>query len=630
MDKETLLKKYWGFTTFKPLQKDIITSTMSGYDTLALLPTGGGKSLCYQLTSLLKEGFVLVISPLVALMEDQVQDLLKRDIKAMYFESHKKSISLIQQLNNCTFGNYKVVYVSPEKLTNALFLQQIIHAPISLIAIDEAHCISEWGHDFRPAYRKINLLLELLPEIPILALTASATSEVVLDIQTQLMLKSPKLFQQSFERPNLSYNIWKTEDKLNAVIQILTHHKGSSIIYCNTREQSEQLAYKMIRHGLAADFFHGGLLLKDKKSKLSEWQKGTFLYMTATSAFGMGIDKSNVRTIIHTNLPQSMEHYYQETGRAGRDGNLSNTFLLFSGSDSKETKNHFLNRQPSTKDLEEIYKDLCNFLQIAYGEGEGVIYELDFESFCNQYNRSFRKTLNCLDQFDRGGIISLTTSNEKYIDVNTKCSVYQATEFIKSQNTPAKVLEYLMRKNPYFFKEKTQIKPQKIITVLQLSFDQFTDALERLERDGILDFTKQKAYFYYTPKTPREDSYTLQTLIKNNTNLYQQKKLKIDAMIAFVEDETNCKRNKILSYFGTLFEGLCHQCSSRSCASLYITEIDFEKKLILLLKDHPQSIQDLNEKLYFEPAALKEVIERLLKTKKIYINHFQQYHWINE
>ena len=630
MDKETLLKKYWGFTTFKPLQKDIITSILTGYDTVGLLPTGGGKSLCYQLPSLLKEGFVLVVSPLIAIMEDQVQDLLKRDIKAMYFESHKKSISLTQQLDNCIFGDYKVVYVSPEKLTNTLFLQQIVHAPISLIAVDEAHCISEWGHDFRPAYRKINLLLELLPEIPILALTASATSKVVRDIQTQLMLKSPKLFQESFVRHNLSYNIWKTEDKFNAVIQILTHYKSSSIIYCNTRQQSEQLAQKMIRHGLAADFFHGGLLLKDKKTKLSEWQKGILLHMSATSAFGMGIDKSNVRTVIHMNLPESIEHYYQETGRAGRDGDLAHTFLLFNDSDSEETKHHFLSQLPSTKDLKEIYKDLCNFLQIAYGEGKDITYELNFESFCSQYNRNFRKTLYCLNQFDREGIISLKASEEKYIDIKTKCSALQATEFLKSQNIAAKVLEYLMRKNPYFFKEKTQISPPKIIDALHLSFNQFTEALERLERNGILDFTEQRAYYYYTPKTPREDSYTLQTIIKNNTTLHQQKKQKIDVMIAFVEDETNCKRNKILQYFGTSVEGVCHQCSSRSCSESYITENDFEKKLILLLKENPQSIQDLNEKLYFEPAALKEVIQRLLKTQKIYINHLQQYHWINE
>ena len=258
------------------------------------------------------------------------------------------------------------------------------------------------------------------------------------------------------------------------------------------------------------------------------------------------------------------------------------------------------------------------------------MYELNFESFCCHYNRNFRKTLYCLKQFDKEGIISLKASNEKYIDIKTKCSAHQATEFIKSQNTPAKVLEYLMRKNPYFFKEKTQISPQKIIVALHLSFDQFTEALKRLEQNGILDFTEQRAYFYYTPKTPREDGYTLQTIIKNNTTLHQQKKLKIDAMIAFVEDETNCKRNKILTYFGTSSEGVCHQCSSRSCSDLYITENDFEKKLILLLKDHPQSIQDLNEKLYFEPAALKEVTERLLKTQKIYINHLQQYHWINE
>ena len=239
MNKQQLLPKYWGFSSFKPLQEDIITSILEGNDTLALLPTGGGKSLCYQLPALLMEGTALVISPLIALMEDQVKSLENRGIKAMYFESHPKSLPLSQQIDNCIYGNYKVVYTSPERLTNDLFLQQISQAPLSLIAVDEAHCISEWGHDFRPAYRKINKIRSIFPSLPVLALTASATPKVVQDIQSELVFKEPKVFRQSFKRPNLAYKIWKTEDKYNTAAQIVRHQKGSSIIYCNTRRQTE-------------------------------------------------------------------------------------------------------------------------------------------------------------------------------------------------------------------------------------------------------------------------------------------------------------------------------------------------------------------------------------------------------
>ena len=309
MNSKELLKIYWGHDTFRPLQEEIIDSVMLSRDTLALLPTGGGKSYCYQIPALMREGFALVISPLIALMEDQVTNLQNKGIKAMYFESDSQGLRLSQQIDNAINGNFKVVYVSPERLLNPSFINHIKQAKISLIAVDEAHCISEWGHDFRPAFRKINLLRPLFPETPILALTASATPEVKNDIANQLELNSPQIFQHSFERPNIAYNIWNTEDKFQTTLQLLNHFEGSSIVYCNSRKQTEYLANFINQNNHKADFFHGGMLPSEKKEKLEAWQRGTISHMVATTAFGMGIDKANVRTVIHTNLPESIENY---------------------------------------------------------------------------------------------------------------------------------------------------------------------------------------------------------------------------------------------------------------------------------------------------------------------------------
>ena len=630
MNKRQLLTKYWGFSSFKPLQEDIITSVLEGNDTLALLPTGGGKSLCYQLPALLMEGTVLIISPLIALMEDQVKSLEDRGIKAMYFESHPKSLPLSQQIDNCIYGNYKVVYTSPERLTNDLFLQQISQAPLSLIAVDEAHCISEWGHDFRPAYRKINKIRSIFPSLPVLALTASATPKVVKDIQTQLVFKKPKVFRQSFKRPNLAYKIWKTEDKYNTAVQILRHQKGSSIIYCNTRRQTEQLAYFFNQSGLSSDFFHGGLSADDKKKKLSEWQNGSIQHITATTAFGMGIDKADVRTLVHMQLPESIEHYYQETGRAGRDGKTANAYLLFHEGDPQELKNQFLNYIPTNQELTSTYKDLCNFFQIAYGEGVDQVYVLDFDRFCERYKRNRRKTLYCLEQFDREGILSLNTIKEKYIRMEAKCSSTQATAFIGQQTTDAKVLEFLMRKYPYFFTESTLVDSSKVCTTLTLSKDRFYAALESLQQLGYLRYSVPSAHFYIIPQTPREDQYTLKPVLQNAKILFEQKKVKIDAMISFTLNTKSCKRNLILSYFGDTVQGVCEKCSSPSCRQELDSEQDFESKLTRLLKAQPHSIQELKQKLYFEPLALQIVLENLLNDQKIKQNQSQKYYWTHE
>jgi ATP-dependent DNA helicase RecQ len=630
MNKQQLLTKYWGFSSFKPLQEDIITSILEGNDTLALLPTGGGKSLCYQLPALLMEGTALVISPLIALMEDQVKSLEDRGIKAMYFESHPKSLPLSQQIDNCIYGNYKVVYTSPERLTNDLFLQQISQAPLSLIAVDEAHCISEWGHDFRPAYRKINKIRSIFPSLPVLALTASATPKVVQDIQSELEFKESKVFRQSFKRPNLAYKIWKTEDKYNTAAQIVRHQKGSSIIYCNTRRQTEQLAYFFNQSGLSSDFFHGGLSADDKKKKLSDWQNGSIQHITATTAFGMGIDKADVRTLVHMQLPESIEHYYQETGRAGRDGKTANAYLLFHEGDPQELKNQFLNYIPTNQELTATYKDLCNFFQIAYGEGVDQVYVLDFDRFCERYERNRRKTLYCLEQFDREGILSLNTIKEKYIRMEAKCSSTQATAFIGEQTTDAKVLEFLMRKYPYFFTESTLVDPSKVCTTLTLSKDRFYAALESLQQLGYLRYSVPSAHFYIIPQTPREDQYTLKPVLQNAKILFEQKKVKIDAMISFTLNMKSCKRNLILSYFGDTVQGVCEKCSSTSCRQELDSEQDFESKLTRLLKAQPHSIQELKQKLYFEPLALQIVLENLLNDQKIKLNQFQKYYWTHE
>ena len=630
MNKQQLLTKYWGFSSFKPLQEDIITSILEGNDTLALLPTGGGKSLCYQLPALLMEGTALVISPLVALMEDQVKSLEDRGIKAMYFESHPKSLPLSQQIDNCIYGNYKVVYTSPERLTNDLFLQQISQAPLSLIAVDEAHCISEWGHDFRPAYRKINKIRSIFPSLPVLALTASATPKVVQDIQSELVFKEPKVFRQSFKRPNLAYKIWKTEDKYNTAAQIVRHQKGSSIIYCNTRRQTEQLAYFFNQSGLSSDFFHGGLSADDKKKKLSDWQNGSIQHITATTAVGMGIDKADVRTLVHMQLPESIEHYYQETGRAGRDGKTANAYLLFHEGDPQELKNQFLNYIPTNQELTATYKDLCNFFQIAYGEGVDQVCILDFDHFCERYKRNRRKTLYCLEQFDREGILSLNTIKEKYIRMEAKCSSTQATAFIGEQTTDAKVLEFLMRKYPYFFTESTLVDSSKVCTTLTLSKDRFYAALESLQQLGSLRYSVPSAHFYIIPQTPREDQYTLKPVLQNAKILFEQKKVKIDAMISFTLNMKSCKRNLILSYFGDTVQGVCEKCSSPSCRQELDSEQDFESKLTRLLKAQPHSIQELKQKLYFEPLALQIVLENLLNDQKIKQNQFQKYYWTHE
>ena len=362
-----LLKKYWQKDKFRPMQKEIIENYQRGEDTVVLLPTGGGKSICYQLPAIVQEGLTLVISPLISLMQDQVNQLNERGIKAMFFENNSLKNPIDHQFDNAKYGNFKLIYSSPERLLNKSFLNQIKSLKIHGIAVDEAHCVSEWGHDFRPAFKAIKNLKQLLPGVPMIALTATATKEVIRSISSDLGMKTPKVFKTSFERKNIQYQVFSPKNKIDFIKKSLKDKKESCIIYCNSRKESESTAMKLRNLGLSCDYFHGGLNNEIKKKKLAEWKNEKTLVIVATSAFGMGIDKDNVRKVFHIMIPESIETYYQETGRVGRDGKLSSAILLVNPDDSNSLFKQSINHLPNKSDLENFFKKLSNYLQIPYG-----------------------------------------------------------------------------------------------------------------------------------------------------------------------------------------------------------------------------------------------------------------------
>ena len=565
MDKFQLLKRYWGFSKFRPYQKDIIDSLLEGKDVIGILPTGIGKSLCYQLPSLIMDGPVLVISPLVALMIDQVRQLGKQGIKSMYFENDIKSTPLQQQIENSIYGNYKLIYCSPERFLNPIFIKQITLINFSLIAIDEAHCISELGHDFRPSYRRLDVLRNLFIKTPILAVSASATNKVIFDIRNLLKLKKAKLYKSSFERSNISYRVLKTEDKFDVLIKLLNKNKGSSIIYCGTRRLAENLALFLNQKGHKSSFFHGGLSQEEKKKKLSAWKLGEVNNITATSAFGMGIDKSDVRIIIHFHFPESIESFYQETGRAGRDGKESFCYLLYNKNDEVELKNQFLNRIPGKSYIEDLYRDLCNFFQIAYGEGKNHKFSLDLVSFCKSYNRSLSKTDQALKYFELSGVFRLIRSREKQLLYNITASMDQIIPFLQKNNHTFQLLEHLIRQKPILKNEKTNINLIRTSNILKTTVDLLVDEFKILNKRGILEFVINELNIDITPLTPREDQFTLIPVIELVSKIYYIKKNKIEAVIKFTQDDQLCKRNSILAYFGEEKSSNCKKCSADSC-----------------------------------------------------------------
>lgn len=571
----SLLKKHWKVDHFRPLQEDSCFSTLNGKDSLVLLPTGGGKSLCYQLPSLLFEGPTLVISPLISLMQDQVAQANSKGIKSMALRNDQP---MNKQLDNIAYGNYKLIYCSPEKTQHKLFLERLAHLNIQCIAVDEAHCISQWGSDFRPAYKKLAQLRDLLPNAPVIALTASATPKVVKDIITELKLVDHQLFQSSFERNNISIELDRSPDKLGSIIRRLKQEQKTTIIYCSSRRETEEISAALNVNDLVSTYFHGGLSAQEKQDRLNGWKSNSTPIIVATNAFGMGIDKADVHLVLHLNLPASLEHYYQEIGRAGRNGQAAKAVLFFQPQDASRAKKQFLAHLPPTDFIEKCYKHLCNYLNIAYGEGHEGVWDLSFTDFCATYQLSPKKAAHCLTLFDQGSIFHQIQHSNLDAKAQLLCTPKQLkNELEHGTVSQAKALQTIARKYPGIFDQELTINLDEITQSSSLKFSELIALLNQYHEQGVMTFNYNQSDLRLIGLVPREDQYTLRELLRNNKNYLQGKKEKIEAMIAFASKDEKCKQKELLAYFGEKKEENCHQCSALSCLK---TSTNFDSTLL--------------------------------------------------
>lgn len=628
-----ILKQYWGYDAFRPLQEDIIRSVADGKDTVGLMPTGGGKSLTFQVPALAKEGVCLVITPLIALMKDQVENLKKRDIKAVSIHSGLSREEINITLDNCIYGGVKFLYLSPERLGTELFQTKVQQMNVNLLAIDEAHCISQWGYDFRPSYLKVAEIRELIPETPVLALTATATPEVVDDIQKRLLFKQKNLFQKSFKRDNLVYVVRQAEDKEQQLLNITAKVKGSAVVYVRSRKKTQEYSELLVQNGISASSFHAGMPqdVKDKRQKM--WTDGDIRIIVSTNAFGMGIDKPDVRLVVHMDAPDTLEAYFQEAGRAGRDGLKAYAVMLWSNNDKTRLKRGVALSFPEKEKILNVYEALGNYFQLAVGSGFGMIYDFNLMHFCKSYRMNVMMVFNSLKILQRAGYIEFTEElllSAKVMFIMRRDDLYK---FQVANEDSDNFIKLLLRSYTGLFSEYVPIDEELLAKRMNTTRNTIYEYLVNLSRLGVIKYIPQKKTPLISYTTSREDSKYIQLrkeVYSDRKDKYEQR---IQSVISYGTTNHTCRSKQLLQYFGQQGGENCGKCDV--CQSIKQTDIDtsdfeqIQESIKEALSKTPLTFDNLIMKINVNQETLQKVLRWLEEYELVEENENGELEWSN-
>lgn len=615
-----ILQKYWEYKSFRPLQSEIIESIGNHRDTLGLMPTGGGKSLTFQVPAMTKNGVCVIITPLIALMNDQVENLHKREISAAAVHSGLSAEQIMITLDNAVLGAYKFLYISPERLGTEMFQKKIVQTEVSMLVVDEAHCISQWGYDFRPAYLKIAQIRKLIPEVPVLALTATATPEVVDDIQNKLLFKEKNVFRTSFVRKNLAYVVRTTENKEEQLLKILNNVNGSSVVYVRSRLKTKELAEMLNANGISSEHFHAGLATELKNAVQKRWTNDQTRVIVATNAFGMGIDKPDVRTVVHIDLPDSLEAYFQEAGRAGRDGNRAFAVLLYNNSDAVKLKKRISDSFPAKEYVLKVYEALGNYYEIGVGSGLEHNFAFELSDFCKSFGFSHLQAYNALKLLQQAGYIDLTDEQDStssvFFSVNR-----DALYVIKHSEEQEKLIHILLRSYTGLFTNPAYISEETIAARLGWTRQKVYENLSLLSKEKIIDYIPRRQASFITYTLERQDIKHISLgdeIYKNRLMRYQKR---IDNILKYAQEETFCRLKILLAYFGeTNIEncGKCDICLKNKEQTIATNEFDsIQNEIEKILQINPQSIQFIIKNIGKNDRKVMDVVRFLIDNGQI-------------
>lgn len=632
MQIKDILIKYWGYSSFRPLQEDIINSVLEGKDTLALLPTGGGKSICFQVPAMTKKGICIVITPLIALMKDQVENLKRKGIKAVaiYSGMHTNEINIA--FNNCINGSVKFLYISPERLETNSLRENIKKMNVNLLSVDEAHCISQWGYDFRPTYLKIADIRQFIPDVPVLALTATATKEVVKDIQQKLLFKEENVFQTSFERKNLIYVVLKEENKLMRLLKIFRNVKGTGIVYVRNRRKTHEISDFLNKNNINSDYYHAGLDTKLRDKKQKAWMDGTKRIIVSTNAFGMGIDKPNVRSVVHLDLPDSIESYFQEAGRAGRDGNRAYAVLLYNEADIINAKRNILTRYPDIQTIKTIYQALGNYFQLAVGSGKDISFDFDISDFCNNYKFKTLIVYNSLKFLEKEGYIILNEAFNTPSRINIKINKEDLYRFQVENKYYDDFIKVILRSYSGVFNDFIKINENEIARRANIKNDAVVKHLKKLHKLGIITYVPQKdkpQIIFCKARVNKKDLYISKINYKDRKNAAYKR---LNAIINYANSTHKCRSQLLLEYFGEKNSkrcGKCDVCIKRNKINLSELEFDIVVKQIKpFLKINSYTVEEITNKVKnINEDKIIKVLQWLLDNDKIHFDKNKKLYW---